>query len=326
METISNGDSDSRRLTFKDISTADIDMLSEYFKNHPSRSCDFSIGGILMWTKYFNYQYAVADDTLFIKGTDPVSGDHLYYQLGNQGNEEAMRLIERTVMSDTGNSRMISPMETAIDAEKPDGTDSEFSDIYREYIYTLEQFRTFAGKKMEKKRNHLHWFLNNVSYRIEAIDETNINQLIAFTEKFMLNHEESELFNYESLETIDVLRHFNQYPFMGILLRDGDNVIGYTFGEVIGDTFFAHVEKGDIDYRGVYQALSSFMAQAVAERCPDVRYINREEDMGNEYLRKSKESYHPIGYVNKIVHPLANFSDIMRACAHNYLASQAKCV
>ncbi|MBQ5902636.1 MAG: DUF2156 domain-containing protein [Clostridia bacterium] len=64
----------------------------------------------------------------------------------------------------------------------------------------------------------------------------------------------------------------------------------------MGDTLFVHVEKGLIEFSGVYQVMVQKFAETYAG---DVLFINREEDDGVEGLRKSKLSYHPIGLLNK---------------------------
>ncbi|MDE6458118.1 MAG: hypothetical protein K2L31_05910 [Muribaculum sp.] len=46
---------------------AEIAPLLEYAK---SRTCDYTLAGLLMWADYFKYEYAIIDNTLFIKGTD----------------------------------------------------------------------------------------------------------------------------------------------------------------------------------------------------------------------------------------------------------------
>lgn len=62
-------DTDHDRLDFKPVTKADIPLLMKYFTRFPSRSCDFSIGGTLMWSDFYGYRYAVCGDTLFIKDT-----------------------------------------------------------------------------------------------------------------------------------------------------------------------------------------------------------------------------------------------------------------
>ncbi|MDE5869746.1 MAG: phosphatidylglycerol lysyltransferase domain-containing protein [Muribaculaceae bacterium] len=171
---------------------------------------------------------------------------------------------------------------------------------WQEYMYNIEQFIKFSGKKMEKKRNHLNYFMNHFSdYQMEILDGTQNDELIEFNDKFNLYHKDDETFDYESTAIGKAIEDYNLYPFFGLLLRYDGNIIGYTFGEVVGDTFIIHAEKGDIEYRGVYQALSSLLSREIQEKYPHVRYLNREDDMDNEYLRKSKLSYHPTKFIAK---------------------------
>jgi hypothetical protein len=64
------------------------------------------------------------------------------------------------------------------------------------------------------------------------------------------------------------------------------------------NTVTVHVEKANIEYRGLYQAINNEFCKHVASH---VKYINREEDMGIPGLRKAKLSYHPIKLVENYI-------------------------
>ncbi len=70
----------------------------------------------------------------------------------------------------------------------------------------------------------------------------------------------------------------------------------FTFGEPLNsDTAVIHVEKG-LDVRGLYQVINQeFCKSAWA----GLTYVNREEDMGIEGLRRAKQSYHPVKMIKK---------------------------
>ena len=52
----------------------------------------------------------------------------------------------------------------------------------------------------------------------------------------------------------------------------------------------------DKNVTGIFPKLTNSYARELADK---VRYINREEDMGNPGLRRSKQSYQPIGLLRK---------------------------
>lgn len=297
-------------LEFKDIDLLSIPILRNYLEKFPSHSCDYSIGGILMWAQYFHYQYAIFRNTLFLKGFDNESNSFLYYaSAGDMGPEEARRVVEDYARDTASFGLLIENQETNPDDYliRLKGR-SEYIDKWKEYLYPIERIAFMSGKKMEKKRNHLNYFRNNFPNAAdEEINTGNAPALVEFTRRFMDKHEDP-IFQYESEKTIEVLQNFDSYPFIGILLRDDKKIIGFSFGEVIGNTFFAHVEKGDIEYRGVYQALASTLCKKVMMIFPQVVYVNREEDMGDEALRRSKESYHPEVIVNKKISEVGLFS------------------
>lgn len=302
MKMAKESEVDYNILRFRKISLSDIPLLENFFNRYPTRSCDFSVGGVLIWRDYFDYRLALYDNTLFIKGYDNNSGRTVYYSpVGDLDREKCLRLINEDAAIHTTPAVLLLNEETY---GKPDAADDlygfEFMDDWKEYLYPAAAFLNFSGKKMEKKRNHLNYFTNNYTdVAIAPLREKDIPDLLAFTLKFKENHPDNNLFNYESDSTMEVLREFALYPFEGIVIRDAGKVIGYSFGERNGDTFIVHVEKGDTAYRGIYQALASAMTRRATELYPEIVLVNREDDMGNEYLRKSKESYHPSLYIRK---------------------------
>ena len=95
-----------------------------------------------------------------------------------------------------------------------------------------------------------------------------------------------------------MLENYKKYNMLGGVLRVNGKIIGYSIGEIIGDTLFDHIEKADISYHGAYQMLTnSFLKEFAADE--SVKYVNREEDCGDEGLRKSKLSYHPVELIEK---------------------------
>ena len=96
---------------------------------------------------------------------------------------------------------------------------------------------------------------------------------------------------------LEVLDHMDDYRMSGgVLLADG-RVVGFSLGEIVGDTLFVHIEKADRTCKGAYQMLVNQFALRYAGE--GVAYINREEDMGDEGLRRAKQSYHPVALLKK---------------------------
>ena len=65
------------------------------------------------------------------------------------------------------------------------------------------------------------------------------------------------------------------------------------------DTFDIHFEKALDTADGAYVAINNGFARYLREKYPDIAYLNREDDMGIEGLRKAKLSYCPHHMIEK---------------------------
>ena len=94
---------------------------------------------------------------------------------------------------------------------------------------------------------------------------------------------------------IKSMAHYEQMGLDGLLLRAGGKVVAFTMGEQMGaeDTYDVHFEKAFAEVPGAYPMINREFARWVQEHYPEVRYLNREDDMGVEGLRQAKKSYYP---------------------------------
>ena len=104
----------------------------------------------------------------------------------------------------------------------------------------------------------------------------------------------------ETLALRDAVDHFEALKLDGGLIRTGGQVVAFTIGDRLGaDGFDVHFEKAYAQIQGAYAVINREFARYIRDRYPDVRWFNREEDMGLEGLRKAKLSYYPDAMVEK---------------------------
>lgn len=282
-------------LSLKKIGLEDIKILKAYFETYPARQCDRSAGATAMWRDYFDNSYAVIDGTLILS-----SESKFIFPIG-RNIENALNEIENHCKEN--NIPMILCTVNKSELEKIGNIYNEFNveadRDWFDYLYSKESLLALTGKKYNTPRNHINKFKKlYTDWSFEAINENNIPSLIEFTKNFKFNSEKDESAALELKMCIEVLENYETYGMLGGVLKSRDKIIGYSMGEIVGDTLFCHVEKADISYNGAYQMLTNQFLQMYASD-DEIRFVNREEDCGDEGLRKSKMSYHPIELIEK---------------------------
>lgn len=270
-----------------------------------SRANDFTVGGILMWADYFDYKYCIYGNTLFIKGVSEMHPGMPAFSLpvGAMPLSCAVDLIMDYCRVNRVPLRFSAVPDDRIDEVRSivPGRIERLND-WSDYIYDARSLASLAGKKMSKKRNHVNRFMTmNPGYSVERIDFGNLMDVRrAYIDFLGRQSVDASSAAEESAQTLSVIENYGAYPFVGILLRDdSERIVAFTIGEVIGDTLYTHIEKMDHEVPGAGETVNKLFAEHVIARYPQVRYINREEDAGDEGLRQAKLSYHPAIILNK---------------------------
>ena len=213
-------------------------------------------------------------------------------------------------------SLLLDPMKAELETLFPGQFEFTEERAYFDYIYLRESLVELKGKKLHGKRNHVNKFkaLHGDNWSYETITEDNLEECFQMALKWRnLNGcEDDEEKNSEMCVTLNSLRLYKELNLIGGLLRVGDEIVAFTIGEAVNDdTFVVHIEKAYADIEGAYTMINQqFVEHEIAGK---YKYTNREDDVGEEGLRKAKLSYKPVFMVEKGVVTLKEDSE--KECA-----------
>lgn len=173
-----------------------------------------------------------------------------------------------------------------------------------DYIYAIDDLAELKGRKFQRKRNHLNRFRqNHPDHRLEPISDENLSEVEALVARwYALRIRENPHGDYhmEQAALKKALGQRRELGLEGLLLRTDAGVVAMTLGSRLnGDTFDVHFEKALDIADGAYPAINNGFARYLREKYPEIRFLNREDDMGIEGLRKAKLSYCPDHMVEK---------------------------
>jgi hypothetical protein len=169
-----------------------------------------------------------------------------------------------------------------------------------DYIYDVNELIELKGNRFHKKKNLLHQFTKKTEYQFSPLTIELIGKAIAMQQNWCTwrDCESSEALEAENRVIEKVLSYWEKLTGIhgGAIFAD-DKMIAYTVAEGLDeDTLLIHFEKGDSEYRGIYQAINQIFLE---NKRSEYKRVNREQDLGDEGMRKAKMSYHPVEFYKK---------------------------
>lgn len=168
-----------------------------------------------------------------------------------------------------------------------------------DYVYNIDDLADLKGRKYQKKRNHLNRFKeNHPTWRTEPLTDAHLPGVQQMAEQWYARRQQTDPLGSYTLERIALQRALAdpaQLGMEGLVLLEEDRILAFTLGSKMAeDTYDIHFEKAVEDVDGAYAAINQQFAFHLREKHPEIRYLDREEDMGLEGLRKAKLSYYPV--------------------------------
>ena len=308
-------------MQFRDVNLQDFYKTNEILAKTNYNGCEYSQVYLRGW-KFFNFssmQICIENDVIFLrfiphpdvyKGGD-IKGDYIYLPPLAEIEKIAKAYddLYNFCKANDQDFVVINTPKEYVDLLDDDKYDFDFNRDLSEYLYLPNDLINLEGKKYHGKRNHIKKFVATYSesqdgkgyvFRdYEESDYANVMSLLTGwqeNKKFIDELYEDELDEMRLVKMALTRVIECPYCFADVMEYDG-KIIGFSMGEIsTSNVGITHIEKGDINYNGVYPTICQMFAKKHYE---NVRFINRQEDMGIEGLRKSKLSLYPVGFVDK---------------------------
>jgi len=302
-------------LDFKPIQAEDMEKLASYFCRRPNKTCDSVALDSFIWREYYQVRYAVSDGKAvqwlmeedgIMHSAMPMCTEedlpHYFNEMVEYFNQE-LKIPFKSYLAD----------EEAVEylhlKESPDFEVIEQEDL-KDYLYDGDAMRTLAGKKLHKKKNHLNSFLKEYEGRYEyrSLNCQDRDAMWKFLDRWR-EHKGEEVeqhLDYEVRGIHEILKSCCRLNvrMAGVFV---DGVLeAFTIGSYnpLEKMAVIHIEKANAEIRGLYQFINQ---QFLIHEFPDAVLINREDDLGQEGLRRAKMSYNPCGFARKYLVLQKNF-------------------
>ena len=295
-------------MIFKDIDMESRELLNPYFDLVDYEACEYCFNTLYMWQHLYKTGYYIGDGFAVIVAEYE---GNTFSILPLAKKEDMPRVIKFVIDYFEKEQKKIyfrGITKEVVDYLKenyPDKFDyTEERDLF-DYVYDGDSMRELKGRKNVKKRNHINYFLKEYEGRFEyrLLDENDFDACLKLVEEWTSNKEENGQVDEEmEEELIGIKKLFNSFPVIKDKLKiagifiDG-KLEAFTMGEYLNSNMaLIHIEKANPSIRGLYPYINQ---QFLVNEFSDVEFVNREEDLGIEGLRKAKLSYHPVKFVEK---------------------------
>ncbi len=287
-------------MKFKALELCDKNELESYFKACGVEVSDLSFTNLFLWHFGREISWGIQNECLIIKTKYPDSNPFIFYPLHKNSDLLAIKnALEACILyfesikmpfsiHSISKNQMLQCQELM-----PGRFDFIYNPDRSDYVYSVSELIALAGKKYHKKKTHFNNFLKQYNFSFELLDENNAPELArVYNGWFDSLSNKSDGLKNEYIGIIACLENFSRLSFSGGIIRVDGQIAAFSFGEALNERCVViHIEKADINYNGIYQAINrEFLARCWA----DYELVNREEDLGIEGLRKAKQSYQPL--------------------------------
>ncbi|MBE6855251.1 MAG: DUF2156 domain-containing protein [Ruminococcus sp.] len=287
-------------LEFHELTLNDLEWARAALRASDFMGCEYSFANNLAWRRLYHTTVAFYNG-FFINKAEIGGVPHFTYPAG-EGDTDSMLRALMDYANGQGYPLILTgvtkPLLTQIQSLFPDTFDVLHTEDSDDYIYHASDLASLGGRAYHQKRNHLHRFekYGGIYAPLEEKDFDDCITLSAVTYNTK-NGQSDESSRVEQFVIHTLFSHFHALGLNGGTIRVDGQLVAFCIGEQINsNTLNVHIEKADTSFDGSFAAINNMYAKHAAG---DLPYINREEDMGLEGLRKAKRSYRPAFMLEK---------------------------
>ena len=282
---------------FTPISIEDKHIFDEFFHRFEPSISELTFTNLYVWRNSRLIDYAVIDGIMLLRAE--YDGQRYFLPpICDARNVQAGYEMLREAANDSCISLVKLIPEKHIAAVRQTFGISEDNDILvsdrdnYDYVYAADKLANLTSRKLSSKRNFIHRFVNQYKYSVMPYQACMRDDCIRLMQKWITGRTDDTGLRNEYIAIQNLLDDYERLDAIGSVIIVDGTIVSFAFGEPLShDTFVIHFEKADTDYVGSHQMINKlFVSENVL---PCYAFVNREQDLGHEGIRRAKMSYLP---------------------------------
>lgn len=284
-------------IEFKSLEFSQKPLIDSFLQHCGERGCEFGFANMYLWGRQ---RVAFLDG--FIVFFSQYNRRTVYTYPVGQGDKRAV--LER-IMADAARRGIICCF-TGLLREECEELERLFPGKFSiycdrdsfDYVYRIEDLAQLKGRKYQRRRNQVNRFVQEYpDAELVPLADSLTHGVWKMVEEWYadrLRRDPTADFHLEQRAIHRALRHWDALGMEGLVLLIDGQVAAVTMGSFLNDRIFdVHFEKAREEIDGAYAFINRSFAALLHEKYPGLQYLNREDDMGIEGLRKAKTAYCP---------------------------------
>ncbi len=282
-------------IKFNPITAKDREIFEKYYPYKTIQNAESSFANLCAYSFIYNGEYAIIDNCLITRIHFVKDKEICYHQpLGECDKDQ---IIKKLITDAKEKNQKIS-----IICENKKNCEVREERDFADYLYLREDLQHLKGRKYQAKRNHINKFTSKYQWNYKELNSQNCFDCLPLLDKWKEQASEKTPQHNNDYEkekkVIEYLfQHFEDLDLYAGAIEVEKQIVAFSIGSKINsNTFDVHIEKADRDFEGAFALINREIATHISD---NYKYINREEDLGIEGLRKAKLSYYPIKIIEK---------------------------
>jgi len=285
---------------FKQITMEDRIIFNTYFDKYQPEISEFTFTNLFMWRNHYQFRWTVHENQFILTSAKEPNILSVFPPLGDDLTLALEYLIDISKKSNL-ELELIRFPESDLETLKKTDINHEIIEERGnwDYVYDRNDLVNLPGKQYANFRKKLNRFKRTFQWSYEKINESLIDSILSMQDEWcgIRACYDDESLNEENLGIHEIFTNWKNLKFEGGVIKVDEKIVAYTLAEMLNnDTIVVHVEKANPAFNGAYQAVAQQFYDKLNE---SIKFINREQDLGDPNLRKAKEHYHPIRYIKK---------------------------
>ncbi len=269
----------------RDIQLADKELFDSYLRRFQPRISELTFTNLFAWRNSKKHEFEERDGHLLISFKK--EGQRIFYQ--PVGPDPAGLISRMQDPFERVDEMIASSLPAEMITETPDQHD---------YVYERSRLVSLEGQDLASKRNFIKRS-RQYDPQVCVLSKSTVHGYKKLQEQWCDRRDcknDPDL-SAENEAVREALTHFDYLGLLGVCVLIDGTVGAFSIGEKLNDeTYVEHFEKGNSDFVGMYQLVLHEFVKSIPG---SIKYVNREQDLGLEGLRKAKQSYQPVFMVRK---------------------------